>query len=410
MKKLLRNSIIAAMSAGSFVLGGLFASIGLETKNDDKKDNFFNPKPYEYVLNDIDSFGADPSIAYNITRGNYDKLIRLKFRDNIPVIVDCVDLEDREVKMIEDIVGYYNGVFSSINENYKFTIKNDETVVSEDDVVVSIVNGSVGDNYVYGLNTRSFYKSGNLDGFVFNAEIIIDWEEIKDKEDLFIYEVIFHEFTHTLGLGDVYFFGENNVSKCVDMSTTMHVSNGIKNILYPNDYAILQALYSNEYKKHNNYEDAVKVVNEKIEKYTKAFYKQYASVLKENNSATDKLADVDFFEEIEWKGQHYYDKDFLFKLKFLSNNKCELTIENENGELLEKCEGQTLFVDGVLFVRNLYVKEASNYSKIYMNGVSMKLMLSIYIDNNSNLIVRNSEFDVTNVKTIELEENKNKKI
>ena len=45
----------------------------------------------------------------------------------------------------------------------------------------------------------------------------------------------------------------------------MHVSNGIKNILYPNDYAILQALYSNEYKKHNNYEDAVKVVNEKIE-------------------------------------------------------------------------------------------------------------------------------------------------
>ena len=69
----------------------------------------------------------------------------------------------------------------------------------------------------------------------------------------------------------------------------MNVANwGQVNQLYPNDYAILQALYSNEYKKCNDYDEAVSIVKEKIQKYTESFYKYYSKHLKEDR-ATDKL-------------------------------------------------------------------------------------------------------------------------
>jgi len=413
MEKKVRNTIISVVVAGAVGFGaGTLLGI-VEHNMNDKSDKYFNPKPYEYLLRDSENFGADMDIAFNSSNGKYDKPVRLKFRDKIPVIVDCNEnLDEREVKIVQDIVKYYNSIFSSINENYSFAIKTDETEISENDTVISVSNGVVGeaDDLTYGNARKSFATNGERAGFILSANITIDWDEIKNEDDLFVYGVLLHEFAHCLGLGDVYFFEQDNQSACIDLSTMMNVGNEQVGVLYPNDYAIFQVLYSNEYRKHENYEDAVKVVNEKIERYTKAFYKQYAAYLKESFDATGDLADADFFEELEWGGKYFSDSKKKMTLKFKENSKCDFAITDEKGEILETCEGKVFFADGILFVKNLVLTNGHNYSVMHKDGVPMKMMLSIYIDNNGDLVVRNSEYDKTTIKSVVEKQEKGKSL
>ena len=220
----------------------------------------------------------------------------------------------------------------------------------------------------------------------------MDWEDIKDYDDLFIFGVFLHEFGHSLGLGDVYYEGEDKLVDHLDMTTVMQRSGFMNYAFFPNDYAILQALYSNEYKKHDNYEDAVKVVNEKIEKYTKSFYSYYANFLKGKITVKEDLKETDIPRQLNWVGEYNSNNYLNYSLTLKENNKCDFVIKDKNGKVLEECEGETIFVDGMLFVKRLLIKKASNYSGLYEGDLGMKLTFALYKNGSGNLEISDATY------------------
>ena len=382
----LKKKMLAIASAGTILFSGIFTSSCMNISN-----YVIDQKPYNYVLRDYQNFKVDTEIAdaLNYSCG-YAKNMRLKFSDSKPVIVDCEEgMEVREKEIVQKIVDYYNMIFSTINDNYKFVIKNDSVALDSTDTVISVSNGDL--SGALGQHVSNFEMPDLGEGtFVVKSEIVLDWNAIKDMDDLYVFGVILHEFGHALGFGDVYYEGDVKNVSYMDMTTMMQLSNVVTNVLYPNDYAVLQALYSNEYQKHDNYEDAVKVVNEKIANYTRKFYEYYAGIMKDRYGATDLLAEGEIGNNVTWFGDYTNNFDTNYELNFLENNKCELIIRDKTGNILEKGEGETLFVNGVLFVKRICLDRASNYAKLYDDSIGMKLMLCLYKNNDGNLIIRDA--------------------
>lgn len=364
-------------------------------------DDATNQKPYEYVLRDYKNFNVDTDVVdIHSNDWNQEKNIRLRMKEDRPVIVEYEDnMEDKEKEMIENVIAYYNDVFSTINENYKFVIRNKDTKIYMDDTVVSISNIENVTFDGYAKSNITIPDSGD-GAFVLKAKIGLVWEKISEMNDDYARYVIMHEFAHLLGLGDVYYDGEHKNCDFIDMSTSMHLMNEFNKCLYPNDYAILQSLYSNEYLKHDNYEDAVKVVNNKIEKYTEYFYQQYSNYLKEKRNIFTDLKETDVPRKLSWKGQSKNNSNLLYEIDFINNKECMFIIKDSDGNLLEKCKGKTIFANGVLYIRDLYISEATNFSRVYQDGVGMKLLLCVYLNSNNQLVVKDGAFLMMNTEYV----------
>lgn len=379
-----------ASLAGALIVGvsGIVSAITLHCYNYNK-NIIKTQKPYYQIEMDAEALGADMEVALNKSKFyGLDKYIRLKMDEDKPVIVEYQeDMEQREIDIIKKVVEYYNKVFQTINENYKFEVKEDGQKIPKEYTSISFVNVDKPGRVVGESIARDDIRVGAGEWIVNKAEIQLDWEAIKDKEDAYIYGVALHEFSHAIGLGDVYINSYNQI----DRSTVMHVDTwGDINHLFPNDYAILQSLYSNEYKKNSTYEDAIKTVNEKIERYTNSFYKFYAKHLQENGIATNKMQEGEIPHNITWcnfkenKGMNFYELN-------INGNKCEFILKDENGNCLQKSQGDVIFQDGILFLKGIVIDDASQYSHNYdfLKGKKMKLMFSIYIDKNNNLVIDN---------------------
>jgi len=383
----LKQRIIALISAGVIGIGGLVSCTYLYLAQE--ADLIKNQKPYYQITKDEQSFNVDMEVALNKSMFyNLDKYIRLKMDEDKPVIVQYdQNMEEREINIIRQVIEYYNKVFQTINENYKFEIREEGYKVKREDTLVSFFNVDKPGNVMGESIAIDDIKVAEGEWIVNKAQVQLDWEAIKDKEDAYIYGVALHEFTHTLGLGDVYLKDKD----VVDRTTLMHTDNwGKVNHLYPNDYAILQTLYSNEYKKCNDYDEAVTIVKEKIQKYTESFYKYYSKYLKED-IATDKLKEEQLPAAINWKYWAEGKGENLYTLKFNDDKTCELNIMDKSGNVLQSCKGDTIFQDGVMFLRNIVIDDASKYRPTYdfCPGRKLKLMFSIYIDKNNNLVVDN---------------------
>lgn len=347
-----------------------------------------NQKPYNCVLKDVESFDVDMEVAGLLNRRfSLDKYVRLKMEEDKPVIVECEDdLEEREIKIVEKVVEYYNKIFATINDKYSFIVKDDNVKIGVNDTVISVSNKTpYKESYSGEYRVKTIGVLPNIEQGIFikNANIYINWDKLKDNEsDLYAYATVLHEFGHALGLGDVYYEGDEKWLNNVDMSTMMQTKNDFRYALYPNDYKILQALYSNEYKKHSDYEEAVKVVNEKIEKYSKSFYKYYAAYLKEYEGATDELSRKGPINEIDWEfGPNKYS------LRFKDNYKCDFVMKDYSGNVKESCEGKVVFIDGVMFVKDIVVKEAKSCAFELSEYDNLKLILRIYIDEYGGLVI-----------------------
>lgn len=402
----LKVKLIALISTGVIGIGSLFSCAYLYLNQD--ADLIKNQKNYYQIMKDAESFNADMEVASNKSRFyNLDKYIRLKMDEDKPVIVQYdQNMEEREINIIRQVIEYYNKVFQTINENYKFEIKEEGYKVKREDTLISFVNVDKPGNVMGESIATDDIKVAEGEWIVNKAQVQLDWEAMKDKEDAYIYGVALHEFSHALGLGDVYLKDKD----VVDRTTMMHTDNwGKVNHLYPNDYAILQALYSNEYKKCNDYDEAVSIVKEKIQKYTESFYKYYSKHLKEVGNATDKLKKEQLPETINWKFWAEGVGETLYTLNLRNDNTCEFIIKDANGNPLQTCEGDIIFCDGVMFIRNIVIDDASNYSPLYRDNVGrkMKLMMSIYIDKKGNLVFNDGlSMDYSGTKIFSVNEQK----
>lgn len=355
---------------------------------------FSNTKPYEQILKDSENFNVSTDIINKVefSNKNGSGYLRMKMSEDNPVVIEYdKSMEEREKKLIEAVANYYNNVFSTINENYKFKVQEKGNYIPKNSTTISIKNTNEiehKDVSAKGMaisHTKSQEK--NEGALIVGADVLLDWEKLKNENDLYIYVVILHEITHTLGFDDVYNHGSVKTTNIINNETFMNTNNSNKiSILYPNDYAILQVLYSNEYKKHNDYQKAVEVVNKKIEEYTKSFYKLYGEMLKEKGTATGNLANETIEQNINWKSAFTNNKNTC-NLKINQDNTCEFTIYGNDGTLLEKSTGSIMYVDGILFARNITINNANNYNNKLNNELGINLMLSFYIDKTGTLVV-----------------------
>ena len=97
------------------------------------------------------------------------------------------------------------------------------------------------------------------------------------------------------------------------------------------------------------------------------------------------MAKEKFVDTIVWKNEN----GNICKIKFKENNKCDFYIEDKKGNLLEKTEGDTVFVDGIIFLKKIVLNDAGNYMWMDENShdVGAKLIFNIYIDGSGQLIV-----------------------
>lgn len=396
---------ITVLAAGVIVVCSSFWMSQLFMWNKDRNE-VKDQKPYSQIISDSASFNVDMQVADNLSDFyNTNKYVRLKMDEDKPVAVLCENNMDlREKEIIKKVVNYYNKIFSTINENYRFEFVEDEKDIAHGSTTIEFVNEVVNGNAVGEARIKE-YEKYTRDGVIVNkARILMDWEQMKDKNDFMIYSIAFHEFTHALGLGDVYTY--MNRESTIDTTTIMNTNywDEVQG-LFPNDYAILQVLYSNEYKKHDTYEEAVKVVNDKIQKYTDSFYKHYVNSLKEKCYATNKLKLEQIPEVLEWRSISVDYGANAYALKLKDNNECELVLKDDKGNVLEICEGKTKFVDGVLFVNNLMVNKASNYKNRYKDNenTNIKLSMRVFIDKMGNLVIQ----DTLDIKYLDVKVLKN---
>lgn len=377
--KELMKKILAIIGASSIVVGSSFAvsQLGITNKAE-------NQKPYEYVLSDHENFNIDSDVI-DIYKQKYnqDKYIRLKMSEDRPVIIDCLGTMDEDGKeLIKRVTEYYTNIFKTINENYKFVVREDDMEVLSDDTVIYVVNSVPMIKGSSGSFSKISSISDSGEGmFVNKALIMVNWKDIKERKgDAYAYYVLLHEFGHALGLGDVYARGQHQNTNILNMNTMMQSENDFNSHLYPNDYAILQALYSNEYTKHDNYEDAVKTVNNKIEKYTQYFYNCYSEFLKSELEVAADIEEVDLPNIISWSDGIDCSVLFKYQLEFLEDNKCVFTVTHRTtGEVLEKSEGEVLVANGIMFIRGLTVNDYTHYNENYPNVDKIKLMLNISV-------------------------------
>ena len=108
-------------------------------------------------------------------------------------------------------------------------------------------------------------------------------------------------------------------------------------------------------------------------------------------------------EELVWQGEYNSNSDYTYHLKLKENNVCELVIKDKFNNVIEKAKGDTLFVDGVLFVKKINIEKASNYSKLYEDDLSVKLMFCIYKKENGKIVLRDATSLVMNVNNIKMD-------
>lgn len=370
-----KTQLATLASVAMILLNTSFASKNVKYKTVDISDQ----KPYHQIIKDSENLQAD--MYYIKTYEN--KLMRLKMDEDQPVIVTCEQgMEEREMSMIKKVIDYYNKIFSTINENYKFEIKDKE---EKDSTVINIKNK---------VTLASPEDTGGIcapreairakDGDIYATKMLIElnWDYIKELSDPSAYYVILHEFTHAVGISDVYYQGEDKKFDIVNTKTMMNIRNGGDvNCLYPNDYAMLQSLYSNEYKKHDNYDDAIKVVNEKIDKYTKSFYKYYAKCMKEKYQAVEDITPDEIKPGSKFYCNSLSNANKKMIIEFKENGKCTYTLTNNSGKTVEQTTGDWFIENGCVFIRNINLNNAKNYKEGLDSSLTMKLMISLTKDN-----------------------------
>ena len=397
-KKKVLNTLVTAATTGAIVLSSAFASTVLSITDST------NQKSHNSVVKDMKSLNVDTGVVDNLVYNNKfsDRYIRLQIDEGKPVIIDILDKKTEDKKeILQDIVNYYNKIFKTINEDYSFKIKDENTKVSLTDTVIYVGDKISSSQFLGGF--MGLYTPDLGEGcFVSGAYIQMNWESIEeydDSNDLAKY-VLLHEIGHCLGLGDVYYKGKNKVCDYINYNTIMHRTDKNRILaLYPNDYALLQSLYSKEYEKCGNYEEAVKIMKKKIETYTYNFYYAYANKLKEKGMSEIDLNIEDLPRNLTFEGYN------ICEVNFLENNKCQLIIRNEEGKILESVIGDVLTANGVIFIRNIYFNNVSNY-ECTADSVGIKLMLSISISKEGNLIMNNSTHSRSSTYTCKMLDNK----
>ena len=335
-------------------------------------------KSYEQVLKDAKSFNIkDMDSLYR----NYNTMYRLNLRTDRPTFVVLDDnMPQVEIEAIEDTVAYYNGILATINPRYKLEITYNRKNIKINDTTIFVHNVPLF-GLAAGRHTPTSVKfESPTNAYIISAQVWIDLRNEKSINYDYIYKIMIHEFAHALGIRDVYYDGIIKNIDILDMNTMMHPKIKYDTNLYPNDYAVLMAFYSDEYKKHSNYEDAKKVVNKKIEYYTYEFYQEQADYIKQTEHKD--WSTINITPENIQQALNLHNS--IVKIESDNNSSCTLTVYDKDKNIVEQSTGDVLLINGVLFVNNITLNKPMHYNGVYKEATTplqLAFHISMCIDN-----------------------------
>ena len=145
-------------------------------------------KPQNQIVRDAQSLGIDMDVMTHYDSG----FLRLKFPEKKPVYVTCDDAIDSSY--IEHAINYYNKVFETIDDGYRLELVK-ASEVKKNDVCIRFTNATIEEEGTYGKHDpECLYKGKGV--FIKEALITLDWDEVKNMDDIAIHYVIIHELAH----------------------------------------------------------------------------------------------------------------------------------------------------------------------------------------------------------------------
>lgn len=342
-KKILKNALgYFGAFALSFtaVMGGKSIYTSVKTKN-------YAPKEQIEEVAKI----LDCDLSY-LNQGKFNNQIRLRHNEDKPIYVSIDSgFNDEEKSDIVYTLDNVFGLMKDINSHYTYEI------VDEDKLPKSIFISTI--KYKLGVpkNSDTVFannKFGNKDLFMnplvkttTNTSTIIYNRDLVKNQKANRIIILTHELLHSFGFDDVYFdqTGKHYYNTLLEVENSYREYDKSKGfpIITPNDYRCLIAVYAEKFK---NEEEKTAYINKfkmKAEEYDSLYYSVYKDVNNLNGFNSNDL---------HFKGTFV---DYIYDVK-IKNNSYSFAIYGKNNNIIEKCNGQAINIDGVFFLKNVVLQ------------------------------------------------------
>lgn len=376
----------------SACLGGKATYTAVKTKN------YASNEQIEEVAKELNC-----DLSYMNTRF-FNKILVLNHNGDKPIYVSIDnDFTSDEKKDIVFTLDHVFKLVNDINPNYRYEL------VDENEMPKNIFTTTIkyeldkednnSSNYLaLASSTNKNLLYSQLVQPAINSSVIIYDREKTENNKANRIVVFTHELLHVFGFKDVYFEKINanyyhSLLNIINNSKDFYTSDNFA-VISPNDYRCLISVYAEKFK--NKEEKNKFLENFKIK--TKEYDSLYYGIYKEANN----LKGLDIYDNIIFKGTYIYTKYEIV----IKNNQYSFALLDENGNILDKCNGEAISVDGVLFLKNVKLEKGflSNVDGAY---TIVDLILSKK-QNFTLLSSVNAKFSATGlVKNLENMENTN---
>lgn len=358
------------------------------------------PKSNDMISQDAIYFDANMDVAnlygqnivmpsdYKRFAHNGDKPIYVSIDDEFPA---------SDVELIHQTLNYYEELFADINPNYRFE------VVSELDAYVRQYTGSAVIRFDYGHIKYDGVLGYNKSRMNFMYWDFLRFAHIKLSEDAPSapkerYYILIHEMAHTFGLGDVYSYLTDNVYQDTFLKHTETAEE--MGMLYPNDVAMLHAMYGEKYR------DGDKIIKQELEKSVKAcqayqdmFYDKLSEYVIEdvcNQTYFRQMSSQDFGSFTYSFNAHTQNTSGLYggqystyeyEITQIDDKMARFVIKDEGNKIVTDIKTQYIIRSGVVLLPKVHLKkgpypnekqestpESFKMFAMYKEGASVKVV------------------------------------
>lgn len=355
--KFKKAALVLALTASSVILSGNLSYVAYANI---KLAGYSNDSQIEYIARELDC-----DLDYISKDGVNKTYLRMQHNGDEPVYVALSEKIDEEEKsIIIEALDYVFDIVGSIDDRYDYKL-----------IDMNEYNRkSSKTRILFDLGTRepktgSFGITKEFAGWVYPYESKLNKVTTKDVMNNFVIyrnedfdisfkekNVYIHELMHAFGFADVYLGEKTNK---VQNSTFMNSSFGqFTDIITPNDYKCLLALYTKKIKDNQKIDQTIQEYKERVEDYEITYYNNYIKIVKDYFGIYGKIENSNF----TWQGSismnlsGFNSNDKTYYKIDVSDNKYTINLKNYSTGIEDYCEGEVYFENGFCVLKDVYLK------------------------------------------------------
>ena len=311
--------------------------------------------------------GLGYNMDYLMTYVEHSGYPRILANDG-PIKVTIDDQLQEYQPQIEEAVDSMFSLIYDFNQAYTYEIVDNGEYIPETETSIHFKKQEIDEDYVQAHVTNFKMPQESLiteNMYIRKADVIIDLDEALSSP-MSIYAIALHELAHVFGLGDVYEAGVHKQTDGYIGNTMMHVYLGYKVPMFtPYDVARFAALYTPPAIDNIDLNAKIKYLKKYLNEYTEKYYDFYTQSVK---TCVDRAGG----KTVEFRDMDL-DRDFVFETNVLikdgdrrwgynyeleySDQGYVLKIYDRKNNLLDQCSGEVLYVNGVLVLRNVQLRQ-----------------------------------------------------